>query len=106
MSSNQRSYSIEKRPKLLFFSKKWRIKKIRARRGEEITMTSRTSFDVWFPPGRNPIEAFNTSKTTSNRLTLKVKEDAQPGEYEFSVFCYDDNKMAVGNSSPRMIIIE
>lgn len=106
MSSNQRSYNIEKRPKLLFFSKKRRIKNIRVRKGETFILTSRTSFDVWFPPGRNPIEEFNASESTSNRLTLKVREDAQPGEYEFSVFCYDDNKMAVGNSSPRMIIFE
>lgn len=106
MSSNQRSYNIEKSAKFIIFSKKWRIKKIRVRKGETFILTSRTSFDVWFPPGRNPIEEFNSSKATSNKLTLKVKEDAQPGEYEFSVFCYDDNKMAVGNSSPRMIILE
>lgn len=104
MATQQRSFTIEKRSKFLFFFKKWRIRRIYARPGDQITLTSRSSFDVWFPPLRNPVDIVANEGSPSNQITLNVKADAMPGRYEFSLFCYDDNQMAIGKSSPSMII--
>jgi hypothetical protein len=106
MQSRPREYRIERKRKLFIFGRRWKVQKIYVRPGGEVTLSSTTSFDVWFPPGRNPLLNGVPMDSKQNKVTLKIKPDAQPGEYEYSIFCYDDNKMAVGKSSPRMEIGE
>jgi len=104
MKSHQKEFSIEKRNKLQVLSNRWKINPIVVKQGDEFIIRSTSEFDVWFPPGRNPVKDVSPPGNPPNVKKFKVNEDAKPGEYEFSAFCYDDNKMAEGNSSPRMII--
>jgi hypothetical protein len=39
-----------------------------------------------------------------HKLQLKIKGDAKPGTYEYSVFCIADSVNAIGCSPPKIIV--
>lgn len=78
--------------------------------GADITWYSEeTDFQVWFPNERNPISRFFLFRwipmySHDKRLTKKISKKAKPGTYYYSIFCSENDTMAEGNSSPKMII--
>jgi len=94
---------------------KFFVKKIVVRPGDTIRWSSKdTDFRIWFPKGRDPLNIGASDpirkEGTGNRdevFELIVPDcNGTPvkGTYPYSIFCYENNTMAEGNSSPEMII--
>ena len=69
---------------------------------------------IWTTEGTNAEFHFNeaifdTSGSNyyvkdNHKLQLKIKGDAKPGTYEYSVFCLADSVYAIGCSPPKIIV--
>lgn len=88
---------------------KWIVHPFIAKRDEDIEWSSdnQTEFRIWFPDNRNPL-APGPSESQNGTLTRKVitgKDKVPDGRYPYSVFCYIDNTMAEGGTSPEMEVV-
>ena len=86
--------------------RRYKMDTIRVTRNDTIEWTAHQNSDLtlWFPPG-NPFEIKGEVKVTKNKpFIIGDLSKVAPGTYEYSVFCHDDNKMADGDSPPRIII--
>ncbi len=82
-----------------------KVHEVKGSPGQTVTWTSKDSdFRIWFPPEHDPLEP-GPDKSTKGNLTRKLKRNLVPGEeYEYSMFFFDDQLLAEGNSPPIMII--
>lgn len=89
--------------------KKWKVDsiKVKATDDNEVTWTCDDSdFVIWFPPAWNPLVGTNQSGKIRS-FTAQVRQDVLSGQvYQYSIFCYADNEIAEGSSSPPEMIIQ
>ncbi|MBI4535169.1 MAG: hypothetical protein HY708_02750 [Ignavibacteriae bacterium] len=83
---------------------RWKVEEIRLKPEDEITWSCNDDFAIWFPPGRDPLDATTGNLAKAKQQKRKVKKGVEKGVYEYALFCYGDNTMAEGNSPPKMII--
>lgn len=85
-----------------------------------IWMSDDTDFKIWFPPGRDPLsirESRRVKKGQDFRRTVpgsatesfennmfEMNTDSTEEKYQYSIFCYENNKFAEGNSMAEIII--
>lgn len=85
-----------------------------------IWFSEQTDFRIWFPGGRDPLSIRESNIIKAgNEFRRKVPQcatesfennvfdpetESKEESYQYCIFCYENNTMAEGNSSPEMII--
>ena len=87
--------------------------KVKVKKNDKITwQVVGTDADFQFPQDLlNPADPEDSLKNgdtkfvdDGKKLKLKVKDSAEPGTYEYSVFCLADSVYAIGGSPPKIIV--
>ncbi|MFQ5865532.1 MAG: hypothetical protein ACE5IW_09920 [bacterium] len=98
---SQHKPKIEKKGVL---KKRWKIKRVKAIKDDEITWEANDGdITIWFPPGMDPLEIHQKTISSGTSLTRKIPPNVT-GTYEYSIFCHKDKQMVEGNSPPQIII--
>jgi hypothetical protein len=99
----------------------YRVKKLDLHVGDRVIWSSdETDFKIWFPPGRDPLsirESRRVPKGENFRRTVpgsavelfennefELNMDSNEETYQYSIFCYENNSFAEGNSMAEIII--
>lgn len=118
---NNMTAKNEKRATISKVNDIYRVETIDLEVGDKVIwMSDETDFKIWFPPGRDPLsirESRRVKKGQEFRRTVpgsasesfennmfELNTDSNEERYQYSIFCYENNTFAEGNSMAEIII--